>query len=207
MKKAILISLILITLTGCRTVKKDWVKDNYVEKSEIQRLENSIEKLKQTTTQTINERIDSKYTAILNEMREAVKVDENETTTVSGTIEAEEGKEKSATIGNTTIKSNGSSIKFETTLNKAFNKELETINSKIEQTIEQYRNSLKTLENDFTTYKESTDKELAYLKSELDKKNKQTDKKGFSFTFVVILGIAVLIYIFRKRILDFFKAI
>lgn len=204
MKKPILISLLLITLTGCRTVKKDWVKANYVEKSEINQFKQSVEGFKQTINSSIDERIDSKYTTILNEMREAVKVDENETTTIIGSIEAEEGKEKSATIGNTTIKSNGSNITFESTLNKAFNKELETINSKMEQTIEQYRNSLKTFENDFTAYKTETDKKIAELKSQLDQKNKETNKNGFAFTFIIILGIAILIYIFRKRILSFF---
>lgn len=204
MKKAILISLILITLTGCRTVKKDWVKDNYVEKSEIDQLKQSIERFKQTVNTSIDERIDSKYTSILNEMREAVKVDENETTTIIGSIEAEEGKEKSATIGNTIIKSNGSNITFESTLNKAFNKELETINSKMEQTIEEHKKSLKAFEIDFEAYKLETQKKIAELQSQLYQKDKTTNKKGFTFTFIIILGIAILIYVFRKRILSYF---
>lgn len=204
MKKPILISLLLITLTGCRTVKKDWVKANYVEKSEINQLKQSVETFKQTINTSIDERIDSKYTSILNEMREAVKVDENETTTIIGSIESEEGKEKSAIIGNTTIKSNGSNITFESTLNKSFNKELETVNAKMEQTVEEYRNSLKTFENDFTSYKTETDRTIAELKAQLDQKNKTTNKKGFSFTFIILAVVCVLIYIFRKRIFSYF---
>ena len=125
--KAIIILLIFWTLfvQSCRTAKKEWVNETFAQKNEVQALqetfETSIETVKSETSETISEiRKEVSNSRSINET-----TSESENTTVTVDITAEDGKEKSATVGGTTITSNGANVKVTTSTSKEASKESE----------------------------------------------------------------------------------
>lgn len=195
MKKILIVSVLLI-FCSCRTAKKEWVKENYSSKEELVTLGNKI------STVTSNQ-ISSMQKTLLNEINEKrfflnenFDKKENENTTVTGTIKAEEGIEKTAQVGNTLIKSNGSEIQFKIQIEKelsetikSYEESLESYKSESEKQISilqsslaEERNARIELQREFESYKES--------------KSREVTKKGFTLSATVIfIGIGLFLLI------------
>ena len=122
--KKLLIIIILIILTGCRTVKKDWVKQNFTSKTETVKSLNSLDSIIQKTRLTTNEKLKSEFNSKLKLVSNKTTSSETSITTVKGTITADLNEEKSVTIGDTKITSKGANITFETNNNKSVYKEV-----------------------------------------------------------------------------------
>lgn len=209
MKAFLVFVITMLLLSGCVTKKKlkesQELQSTYILDQTEVKFTNSVQKLESNVTEKLNKVFDEK----LKEVKESTTTNENESTTISGSITAEDGKEKTATIGNTTIKSNGANVTFKTTSTKYINKQLESINKELTQTITEYKESLKTIKNEFNEKIETQNKVIAELKAELEKVTKETDKKGLSFgsrlTMAIIIILAILFLIYRSKIVTIFK--
>lgn len=193
MKKYIILLLVFISFFSCRTVKKEWVKENFTEKattneirvvqdstfkSEILKLETSISKIEISVSK--NETISETTT-------------ENETTNVSGSITAEDGKEKSVTIGGTTIKSNGANVTFETSSSKAFTKQFESQLQELETKFEQTSKELSDTKMTLSVLKSEFANFVSTYESEKTAKSKEVEKSGFGFGVWLIIIIAIIL--------------
>ena len=191
MKKTILI-IALLFLTNCRTVKKSWLKDNYVSKSEANLLKKSIDSTLAIKTTDIIERI----AAVKKETTNNVTESNNKVTEIQGTIDAVEGEIKTATIGNTTIVSNGANISFKTSEIANISKEYKELNSLLESeriVNERIKNEVKSIKNEFTSFKQK-------YESEREATSKEIRKSGVKFWFLLSVVLAALLYfVFKLR--------
>ena len=212
MKKLLFIIAVWILLfaTSCRSVKKQWVKENLTEKVELQ-------EAKETQSQTLKnevEKIENKITNLKKSLSETQTTketsEENENTTIEGTLTAEDGKEKSIQIGNTTIKSNGANVTFKTNSSKSTSKEFTSQIERLESQIISIESNYRNLQSDVNTLtKENTD-----LKRQIEQvkttKQKDVNKSGFSFGFylwlVIILALVAVVWYFRVTIGSKLKA-
>jgi len=212
MKKLLFIIAVWILLfaTSCRSVKKQWVKENFTEKVELQ-------EAKETQSQTLKnevEKIENKITNLKKSLSETQTTketsEENENTTIEGTLTAEDGKEKSIQIGNTTIKSNGANVTFKTNSSKSTSKEFTSQIERLESQIISIESNYRNLQSDVNTLtKENTD-----LKRQIEQvkttKQKDVNKSGFSFGFylwlVIILALVAVVWYFRVTIGSKLKA-
>lgn len=197
----ILVGLFLISISSCVTKKKlkesQELQSTYILDQTETKFTNSVQKLESNVTEKLNKVFDEK----LKEVKESTSTNENESTTISGSITAEDGKEKTATIGNTTIKSNGANLTFQTTSTKAINKQLETINKELTQSLNEERNARISLENEFIEYVKEQNQINESLKAELEKQSKEINKKGLSFWVIIIALVSAILFIAIK----FFK--
>jgi len=206
MKKTILLSLFLLALfsQGCRVAKKDWVKENFSQKTETnqtkQTLEQSLETLKREMSETINQKV----TSLSQSTSESTTTNESETTTVTGTLTAEDGKEKSVTVGGTTITSNGANISFETSsskkLIKEYQSEIQALTSELSDIRTenvQMSQELNSLKSEFALFRST-------YTSDKETQSKTVKKTGFKFGFWVVLIIVLIVVgmlrYFRKQI-------
>lgn len=186
MKHVILI-LIVLTLSSCRVAKKEWVKENYTEKSQLQDFQNSqtvkLNELKETIKQqqqTVN-------------TSQSVNQSEIETTEVTGTLTAEAGKEKTAVIGNTTIKSNGADISFKT--NTSNTKQTSKAIQELYTMLDYERNLNESFKSDINTLRN----QVVALETQLNAKSKETKKTGLPFSvWLVLFVIVALVFVYFK---------
>ncbi len=195
---------VFITFTGCRSVDKDWLKENYVSKAEATLIKtealNETQRLNAATESNLN----AKYEQFVQEVKQSENSNENETTKISGTIEAEEGKEKTAEIGDTKIKSNGATISFETTSTKEISKAFESRYQQLEQKLLEESKKTEQLQSQLNSLKS----EIANLRSnqetEKTTKSKEKNSKGLTFgaviTILIILVIVGLVWYYWSKI-------
>lgn len=207
MKKLLIILCVFISFYGCRTVKKDWLELNYASKADIEMLQDKSTFLSESLKNEIRETLNKDFDEKLKQERISESTKEDETTTVKGTIEAEEGKEKTAEIGNTKIKSNGANISFETTTSKAISKEFESRYQQLEQKLLEESKKTERLQSQLNSLKS----EIANLRSnqetEKTTKSKEKNSKGLTFgtilTLIIILVLAGLVWYYWKKISAF----
>jgi predicted nuclease with TOPRIM domain len=202
----VLICLFLLVLlsTSCRIAKKEWVKENFTEKEII----NNTLKAKDSTTSIkvldIYKKLSELETSIASSQTTSTSQSENETTTISGSLTAEAGKEKTVTIGNTTITSNGANVSFETVNTKALSKAFESkyqeltaklqvlneINEKQETQINSLKSEINNLKSNYTSLKNNQIKNVSKTGGTL----------GFtSIALIIILAITAFLF-FKKQI-------
>lgn len=205
---AVYVSLMLM-LFSCRTAKKEWVKENFTEKAELQSIQDNLTYSTEEVKAEIRNSLISEFSEKLKQQAEKTTNNESETTTVKGSIIAEEGKEKSATVGNTTIKSNGANVTFETTSTKALSKEFETKYNQLNQKLEQELKYNKYMYTEINSLKSEIADLRSTYQSEKQAKTKETTKRGFTFWAVIIGGLIVVLgvagYIFRSNIQNLYR--
>lgn len=189
-------------LTSCRTVKKDWLKENYVEKTELKKLEQSINSSNETSAVVEDFVKRKELTELIESLSKKTNTHETENTIVSGNIEAEAGKEKSVTVGGTKIISNGANVSFETTNTKALSKEFET---KYQELYTKEQKNSELIQNIYTKL-QSSENQIQLLESKIESlkntETKEVKKKGFQLWVIVLIGIVLLLGAFwwlRKK--------
>ena len=196
----ILLTLIFIgfLMTSCVTKKKlkesQDLQSTYILDQTEQKWINSVQNIKSE----LSESILSQFNETIKSFRESSSTNENETTDVTVNITAEDGKEKSATVGNTTVTSNGADIIVKTTSNKSTDKKLETINKELTQSLNEVQNSLKTVKNELNELKKESLRIDEELKSQLETKSKETNKKGLSIWMVIIAIVSAILFVAYK---------
>ena len=195
---AVYVSLMLV-LFSCRTAKKEWVKENFTEKSELQEIRDNLTYSNEEVKAEIRNSLISEFSEKLKQQAEKTTNNESETTTVKGSIIAEEGKEKSATVGNTTIKSNGANVTFETTSTKALSKEFETKYNELNQKLEQELKYNKYMYTEINSLKSEIAKITSNQKTEKTNKTRTVSKKQIGLGIVILIVIGLILYFFNKR--------
>lgn len=198
----ILYVLLMITIFSCKTVNKVKTHEDFASKNDLSQLDQKWSNYLQTFTKDVKETTESAVNAYFIAEKESNSTNENESSVISGTITPGE-KEKSVSIGGTTIKSDGVNVTFEIKSTKAKLQESLTQISELNQTIEKERNARISLENDFKEYKKQQSKVIDELKQEKSTQTKTVSKKGFTFWAIVICAlvcVGYLVYRFRGRI-------
>lgn len=196
-------------LFSCGTVKKEWVKENFTSKEDLQSIQDNLTYSNEEVKKEIKESLIYDLTEKFKESSNKSSESENETTTIKGSITAEDGKEKSATVGNTTIKSNGANVTFETTNTKAMTKEFESKYNELNKKLDQEQNYSEYLHTEINSLKSEIANLRSSYESEKTAKTKEVVKSGFSFGFIIIgvfvIIIGLVILYFRKTVLGWFK--
>ncbi len=211
MKKLLTTLLILSVFSGCKTVKKDWLKENYVEKTQFNVLEQQVISSTENSSETKDYITLEKFNEFKNSLSQKSSETSSEESTTKISIEAEDGVEKSAVIGNTKVVSNGASISVEVKNFKEASRSIEILQSELEQ----YKTETSQLITAFRKEINASAVKITELENELQsQKNvftKTSKKKGFTFgTTVLILGILLIIiglavlYFYTKNKLKWF---
>ena len=200
MKKYLILSIVFISLFSCRIAKKQWVKENYAEKSVIEESLTTQNTLQKNELSKITQEIITNFTQKLQEQKS--KVSESESTDVSGTITAEDGKQKYVTIGNTTIKSDGANVTFKTSSN--ISKEFESRYKELEENDKKQSIHISTLERRLDSV--IINQKQMKVEQDIIKTNqtKSVKKSGLSFgswfILIIVAIVLVAIWFFRKSI-------
>lgn len=202
MKKLLIISLLFISLFNCRTVKKEWVKETFAEKSELNYLGQNLSKMQETLKTNIKETLNVTYSEILQKINETQTTKETETITGTIDITAEDGKEKSGSIGNTKVTSNGANITVQTATNKSFTKEFEALKQITETRLDSIINALKDVTIENNSLKSEIAKITSNQKSETNTTKKETNKRGWTFGAILLLIILLVLgggYLYLRK--------
>lgn len=194
----ILLSFFLLSFTSCVTKKKLKESQELATTHILDMTDIRLANFKNTLKGEISEVVSQEVTSKLKEQKESSSTNENETTDVTVNITAEYGKEKSATVGNTTVTSNGADISVKTSSTKAINKQIETLNSEWLQRYNLVESTLISVVNEFNEFKESQLKINEDLKAEKKTQSKETDKKGLSFWMVIIAIVSAFLFVAIK---------
>jgi hypothetical protein len=182
---------IILLFFSCRTVKKDWVEKNFVANETLKTIEENLTYSNESIKEEIKVSLYDEFSQMLKETFKS----ENETTTTTGTIEGVEGVEKSVTIGNTTIKSNGANVSFQTNNTKVYEsliKDLKEVNKTQEQTNKELFEENLLLERKYI----ETQKRIETLEKTI---SKTVTKKQLGFGILLILIVVFLGYLANKR--------
>ena len=204
MKKHLILSLVFISLFSCRTVKKEWVKENFTEKATTQEIRLVQDSVFKSEISRIETHISKIETSVSKNETTLESSSENSTTTVSGTIEAEDGKEKSVTAGDLTITTNGANVSFQTTSSKSLSKEFESKYQELTTLLQEEMQFTQLLQSELNSVK----KENTFVKSEIERLetlfSKQTTKRNFTFGTWLIIAVIIIalfgLYRFRKKL-------
>lgn len=198
MKTIIKISLLFFILTSCVSKKKlkesQDLQSTYILDQTEKKWTNSVQNIKSE----LSESILSQFNETIKSFKESSSSNENETTDVTVNITAEDGKEKSATVGNTTVTSNGADVTVKTSSTKAINKQIETLNSEWSQKYNLLEKSLINVTNELNEFKNYQLNINEDLKSKLNVKTEETDKKGLSFWVIMIALILAVFFVAYK---------
>lgn len=186
--KNYLIILAILTLSGCRTAKKEWVKENYQSKIEAVAMANELSNFTKTELTKINQSLILDFEEKLKQATQKTTQEESQSTTVSGTLTAEDGKEKSVTFGNTTIKSNGANVSFKTESRNSINKEYESNLKELHRQLDEERQFNQALNNEIISLKNQFANFASNQKTEKTTQTKEVNKKGWQ-TWVIVLAV------------------
>ena len=204
MKKFIILFLCLLTFNSCRVVKKEWVKENFTEKSTTQKINVIQDSIFSSEISKLETSVSKLETSVSNTETTSTSSSENESTTISGSIIAEDGKEKSVTVGGTTIKSNGANVTFETTSTKAINKAFERQFEELSTKLQEERKTNETLKTEMSSLKSEFANFVSTYESEKTTQSKTVKKSGLGFGFwltLILIAIVIsIVWYFRKSI-------
>ena len=203
----ILYVAILLMFFSCRTAKKTWVNENFASKQDISKLETTQLNSQKTLESKITNSLIIDFTEKLKLATEKTTNNETETTTTQIDIIAENGVEKKATAGNTTVTSNGANVSVQTTSSKALSKEFESKYQELSQKLDKEQKYNEHLYSEINSLKSEIANLRSTYQSEKQAKTKETTKRGFTFWAVIIGGLIVVLgvagYVFRSRITFF----
>lgn len=194
---AVYVSLMLV-LFSCRTVKKEWVKENFTEKSELQEIKESLnysnELIKEDIRQTILAEFKNNLIEITSKLNETLE----ENTIAKIDIEAEFGKIKEATIGNTKVTSNGAKISVETNTSKYLSKDFESYKKDTKETIEMLLSENVLLDKKIDKYSVENNNLKNQLSQIKETQSRYVTKKQLGLGFVLLIVICLIIYFINK---------
>ena len=181
---------------SCRVAKKEWVKENFTEKATTQGIRVVQDSTFKSEISKIETSIHKIETSVSKNETKSTSDTESQTTTVTGTITAEEGKEKSVTIGGTTIKSHGANVTFETTSSKAISKEFQESFQQISKELQEKSVKLQEVQTELNSLKSEFASFVSTYQSEKNAKTKTVKKTGFQFGVWILIALAIIVLVF-----------
>lgn len=193
----IYIMLLLSVMFSCRTVKKEWIKENYQSKTEALSQKEEVLKEVKTSQVEITETLVRDFKERFKTETESNKETENENTEIEVNMVAEKGVEKTATIGDTTIKSNGANITASIKTSKESESKTETQIIELFSQLEQKSDIIQSNKEDINSLKS----EIANLKTSQENVftlfSKWVEKKGVKFWVITVAVLAILFFVYR----------
>lgn len=208
MKKTLIISILFISFFSCRTAKKEWVNENFTLKKTSVITEQDI--LYKITEQEkmIKESVLSELNETINSISEKNTTTETNSTTISGSVEAEQGKEKTVDANGLKITTNGFNVSFESKSTKELSKEFESKFHELSQQINHQREVNETLRDSISSINNKLSKHDEEIESIKNSKSKEVTSRSFSFGFVIVLFLVIallLVVIFFKSKIPLIK--
>lgn len=208
MKKQHVIIVFILLLKGCRSVKKEWVKENFSLISDTEKNNQVQDSVFSSKISKIETNISKIETSVSKSQTSSEATKENETTKVVGSITAEDGKTKSVTIGGTTIKSDGANVTFETSSSKEFTQLFESKFEELQHQLLQEQTTNKFLREEFNQLRRDSEKIKTDLLQLKESKLKEVTKKGGSFglwLFFIILALVIALFWYFRKSIPFLK--
>ena len=199
MKKILIISILFISFFSCRTAKKEWVKENFTLKKTFVITEQE-KRIKESVLSELNETINS--------ISEQNTTTETNSTTISGSVEAEQGKEKTVDANGLKITTNGFNVSFESKSTKELSKEFESKFQELSQQINYQREVNETLRDSISSINNKLSKHDEEIETIKNSKSKEVTSRSFSFGFVMVLFLVIAllsVVIFFKSKIPFIK--
>lgn len=196
--KNYLIILAILTLSGCRTVKKEWVKENYTSKIETVAFSNELLKELENRTESLKTTLNASFEEKIQQSTKKTTTEEKNHLFIEGTIEADSKEEKSVKVGNTEIVNRGGNVRFKIDNESSFKSEYMSQIKEIYGSIEEHLVELKETQHQL----EKVNKTVYELQQEIETlkktKTKEVKKTGFPW-YILIIGVVLLIYFLRKK--------
>lgn len=197
---AIAFIILMLIVFSCRTAKKSWVEENFTSQEDFNKVQETTENYINSENKKLSQSFTAKYSEFLEKFSNKETTIENENTSIKIDIEAEEGKEKSATVGNTKVTSNGAKISVETLYNKAFSKDFENYKNESKKTDEQLFEENLLLENRIEKFYKENITLREEIKQIKESQSRTVTKKQLGLGIVILVVIYFLQKFLYKRI-------
>jgi len=204
MKHYITLVAISLLMVSCRSVKKQWVEDNFTKNETVKHLVKQQDSIFDTKIHKIETSVSKLETSVSKNETKNETSSQEENTTISGSINAEDGKEKSVTFGDTEIKTNGASVTFTTSSSKQITKQ---ITAKIETLTKQLnleQTKTETLQREIISLKSEFAKIVSSLEAQKTNQTQTVKKAGFNFGVWIIIALVLAalaaVWYFKKSI-------
>ena len=189
--------LLLLTITGCRSVNKEWMSNNFASKNEVNDLRVANNLSKSNLNNKIQEIEREKNFEIIEESRKKTTSQEEQKTEVTGQIKGESGVTKQVTIGNTIISSNGATVNFKTNSKTSFSKEDEQRYTAITKELERYSEVSTKLQLEVMDIRSYVQKLEQVVNQSHSVEVKEVKSKGLPIGVVIaliVVGVVALAY-------------
>ncbi len=201
MKSLIPLLLILFSFLSCKSVRKEWVTENYAKKEDIQNLKESVSNEIDKQTLSITKNFNSKYNEVIRQVNSISKESKSEESTVTGEITAEDGKKKSVTFGDTTIESNGVNVSFTSTIRNVISKEYQGKFEEMTKQLQEGQQTIQDLRTEINSLKSEVNKLSSNEEIEKDTKTKTVKNHRLYSVILLILSSALVLF----GVLSYFK--
>lgn len=194
----ILYVFLMLTLFSCRTVDKAKSNEQFALKQDLSQLDQKWSNSITNVETKIKESLILDITEKLKQYKESSSTNENESSVISGKATAEEGKEKTFNVGNTTIKTNGFDISFEINTLKQLNQSYESQIQETNKLLIEERNARISSETNLKQENKELSKRLDVLESEKSTQTKTVSKRGVTFWAIVICAVSFVLFLLYK---------
>lgn len=195
----ILYVFLMLSVFSCRTVEKAKTNEQFVSKQDLSQLDQKWSAYLQTFKKDVKETSLATVKDYLKVQKESTSTNENESSVISGTATAEEGKEKTFTAGNTTIKTNGFDISFEINTLKQLNQSYESQIQETNKLLIEERNARISSETSLKQENKELLKRLEVLESEQSTQTKTVSKRTIAFWFIVVCAVSFVLFLLSRR--------
>lgn len=194
----ILYVFLMLSVFSCKTVNKTKTYEDFVSKQDLSQLDQKWSTYLQTFKKDVKETSLATVKDYLKVQKESSSTNENENSVISGKATAEEGKEKTFTAGNTTIKTNGFEIAFEINTLKQLKQSYESRIEQQDKSISNLQTALETSETIRTEEVNALTKRVEVLESEKSTQTKTVSKRTIAFCFIVVCAVSFVLFLLYK---------
>ena len=193
--KKILLLLLAFAVYSCGSVKKKWVNENFAEKAALESLRENNISLNKESEERIMQELYLDFNSIMMEELSKLKITSDENSELSGTLKAEDGKEKTVSFGGNTITANGADISFLWSKKNTSEKEYKKQINEFSEQIEKKEISIKNLELRLDSLQSEVDNLKSVKESKKETTSKEKTRSFWSFWIWIILIAAILVFL------------
>lgn len=195
----IIFIFMILSLFGCRTVEKAKSNEQFASKNDLSQLDQKWTSSISYVETKIKESLILDISEKLKQYKESSSTNENESSVISGKATAEEGKEKTFNVGNTTIKTNGFEIAFEINTLKQQNSSYESQIKETNKEVSSLKTALETYETKRIEEVNALTKRVEVLESEKSTQTRTVSKRTIAFWFIVVCAVSFVLFLISKK--------